>query len=126
MAEHEATFEGYAYRTSCRFGTRSSVRVRCDGHRHRSPGGSPHVSSVDSHTSGHFLADRSGAAGGGGPVGLEVSRSRVGAGGHSLGVFGSWSGGAYAPAALTGQSFLLVSWVGMQWGSIAYQTTLAE
>ena len=33
---------------------------------------------------------------------------------------------AYAPAALTGQSFLLVSWVGMQWSFIAYETTLSE
>ena len=33
---------------------------------------------------------------------------------------------AYAPAALTGQSFLLVSWVGMQLSFIAYQTTLSE
>jgi MFS family permease len=32
---------------------------------------------------------------------------------------------AYAPAALTGQSFLLVSWVGMQLSFIAYQTTLS-
>ena len=27
MAEHEATFEGYAYRTSCRFGNRVQVSV---------------------------------------------------------------------------------------------------
>lgn len=33
---------------------------------------------------------------------------------------------AYTPAALTGQSFLLVSWVGMQWSFIAYETTLSE
>jgi MFS family permease len=33
---------------------------------------------------------------------------------------------AYAPAALTGQSLLLVSWVGMQLSFIAYQTTLSE
>ncbi len=33
---------------------------------------------------------------------------------------------AYAPAALRGQSFLLVSWVGMQLSFIAYQTTLSE
>ena len=35
----------------------------------------------------------------------------------------SW---AYAPAVLTGQSFLLVSWAGMQLSFIAYQTTLSE
>lgn len=33
---------------------------------------------------------------------------------------------AYAPAALAGQGFLLVSWVGMQLSFIAYQTALAE
>jgi MFS family permease len=33
---------------------------------------------------------------------------------------------AYAPAALTGQSFLLLSWVGMQLSFIAYQTALSE
>jgi MFS family permease len=33
---------------------------------------------------------------------------------------------AYAPAALTGQSFLLVSWVGMQLSFVAYETTLSE
>ena len=33
---------------------------------------------------------------------------------------------AYAPAALTGQSFLLVSWAGMQLSFIAYQTALSE
>jgi MFS family permease len=33
---------------------------------------------------------------------------------------------AYAPAALTGQSFLLVSWMGMQLSFIAYQTALSE
>ena len=32
---------------------------------------------------------------------------------------------AYAPAVLTGQGFLLVSWVGMQLSFIAYQTTLS-
>jgi MFS family permease len=32
---------------------------------------------------------------------------------------------AYAPAALTGQGFLLVSWVGMQLSFVAYQTTLS-
>lgn len=35
----------------------------------------------------------------------------------------SW---AYAPAALTGQSFLLVSWAGMQLSFIAYETMLSE
>ncbi len=33
---------------------------------------------------------------------------------------------AYAPTALTGQSFLLISWAGMQLSFIAYQTTLSE
>jgi MFS family permease len=33
---------------------------------------------------------------------------------------------AYAPAALTGQGFLLVSWAGMQLSFIAYETTLSE
>jgi predicted MFS family arabinose efflux permease len=33
---------------------------------------------------------------------------------------------AYAPAALTGQGFLLASWAGMQLSFIAYQTILAE
>ena len=33
---------------------------------------------------------------------------------------------AYAPAARTGQSFLLLSWFGMQLSFIAYQTTLSE
>jgi MFS family permease len=33
---------------------------------------------------------------------------------------------AYAPAALTGQSFLLVSWIGMLLSFVAYQTTLSE
>jgi MFS family permease len=33
---------------------------------------------------------------------------------------------AYAPAALTGQGFLLISWMGMQLSFIAYQTALSE